>query len=277
MREAPLISVITITLNDLEGLIYTVNSVECQTYSNYEHIVVDGMSSDGTVEFCGATENRLANFFYTSERDRGIFDAMNKGARMARGDLLVFVNSSDGMTDPSVLDFVAERWCDPEEWQWGYGAMRFTDSNRVPFSGTVQAPFNRRKFKLGRQYIPHPASYVGREFFLNHGAFDESFGTAADQEFFVRVCQTHAPAVWIRFLADFMVGGVHSKESIWHIEALWHRMRVKNEVAIANNRHIDRVVSVALASAERSISRMRELLRGGANFPHAHNRPNQSG
>ena len=169
MRQAPFISVITITLNDLAGLKYTVDSVESQTYSNYEHIVVDGKSSDGTVDFCAATEKRRTNFLYTSEKDGGIFDAMNKGARMARGDLLVFVNSSDGMTDSSVLDFVAERWSDPEEWQWGYGAMRFTDSNRVPFSGTVQAPFSRRKFELGRQYIPHPASYVGRAFFLAHG------------------------------------------------------------------------------------------------------------
>ena len=271
MRKAPFISVITITLNDLAGLTYTVNSVASQTYRNYEHIVVDGMSSDGTVEFCATTGKRLANFSYTSEKDRGIFDAMNKGARMARGDLLVFVNSSDGMTEPTVLDFVAETWSAHDEWQWGYGAMRFTDSNRVPFAGTIQAPFSRRKFQLGRQYIPHPASYVGREFFLDHGAFDESFGTAADQEFFVRVCRKHPPAVWIRFLADFMVGGVHSTESIWKVEALWHQMRVKNGVAIANNRHIDRGASVALASAERSIIRMRKLLRGAANYNHVHN------
>ncbi|TGD83798.1 glycosyltransferase [Mycolicibacterium sp. CH28] len=268
MRKAPLISVITITLNDLAGLTYTVSTVENQTYSNYEHLVVDGGSNDGTVEFCASTKTRLPKFSYTSEKDRGIFDAMNKGARMAQGDLLVFVNSSDGLTDSSVLSFVAERWSESEDWQWGYGAMRFTDANRVPFSGTVQAPFSRRKFQFGRQYIPHPASYVGRKFFLDSGAFDESFGTAADQEFFMRVCNTHQPAVWIRFLADFMVGGVHSKESIWHIETLWHLMRVKNGAAIAGSRYVDRAVSVALASAERLTSTMRKLLRGGANFPH---------
>ena len=264
MREAPFISVITITLNDLAGLVYTVNSVEIQTYRNYEHIVVDGMSSDGSVKFCEAAKQRLPNFSYLSETDRGIYDAMNKGARMARGDLLVFVNSSDGLTDPSVLNFVAERWTDPEEWQWGYGAMRLTDSSRVPFGAIVQAPFDRRKFQLGRQYIPHPASYVGREFFLDHGGFDESFGTAADQEFFVRVCRTHPPAVWIRFLADFMIGGVSSKETPWSREFLWHQMRVKNDVVIANNRRIDRVASVVLAIAERLTNAFGKLLRGGA-------------
>ena len=88
-----------------------------------------------------------------------------------------------------------------------------------------------------RQYIPHPACYVGREFFLDRGGFDESFpGTAADQEFFVRVCETHPPEVWIRFLADFMIGGVSGKETTWSREALWHKMRVKNGVLIANNR-----------------------------------------
>jgi glycosyltransferase involved in cell wall biosynthesis len=253
----------------LDGLIYTVNSVENQTYRKYEHIVVDGLSSDGTVEYCDETQKRLASFDYISEKDRGIFDAYNKGARLANGDLLVFVNSSDGLTDPSVLAFVAEEWSDSGNWLWGYGAMRFTDSNRMPFTGTVQAPFSRRKFQLGRQYIPHPASYVSRELFRDQGGYDESFGTAADQEFFMRVSQKHAPAVWIRFLADFMAGGVHSSESIWHTEALWHQMRVKNGVPIANSRRVDRVASVALASGERSISRMRDVLRGGANFPHA--------
>jgi glycosyltransferase involved in cell wall biosynthesis len=267
MRQAPLISVITITLNDLDGLIYTVKSVESQTYQRYEHIVVDGLSDDGTVEFCATTEKRRTNFSFTSEKDRGIFDAMNKGAGMAHGDLLVFVNANDGLTDPSVLEFVAQKWSE-SEWQWGYGALRFTDSNRIAVSGTVQAPFSRRKFQLGRQFVPHPASYVDRKFFLENGAFDESFGTAADQEFFMRVCEKSPPAVWIRFLADFMVGGIHSTESIWHIEKLWHQMRVKNGAAIANSRRIDRMASVALASGERSIIGLRHLLRGSQNFAH---------
>lgn len=109
MKESPLISVITITLNDLAGLKYTVGSIKNQTYSNYEHIVVDGMSNDGTVEFCVSTKEQLTRFSYISERDRGIFDAMNKGARVARGDVLVFINSGDGLTDESVLSFVAEK------------------------------------------------------------------------------------------------------------------------------------------------------------------------
>ncbi|BBZ79560.1 putative glycosyltransferase [Mycolicibacterium anyangense] len=261
MRTLPLISVITITLNDLDGLVYTVNTVENQTYSNYEHIVIDGLSSDGTVDFCADAEQRLSRFSYVSEKDRGIFDAMNKGARKAQGDLLVFINSSDGFTHPSVLDFVANRWSESEDWQWGYGAMRFTDANRMPFSGTVQAPFDRRKFEFGRQYIPHPASYVSRRLFLETGGFDESFGTAADQEFFVRICRTHAPAVWIEFLADFMAGGVHSTESIWHTRTLWHLMRVKNGAAIGSNRYVDRVASAAHASAEHLASAARKQLR----------------
>lgn len=271
MRNSPLISVITITLNDLIGLKYTVDSVERQTYDNYEHIVVDGMSSDGTVEFCSVAEKRHPKLSYTSEKDDGIFDAMNKGARIARGDLLVFVNSSDRLTDPSVLDFVAGRWTDDEDWQWGYGAMRYTKSpGSTPYRGTVQAPFNRRKFQLGRQFIPHTACYVGREFFLERGGYDESFGVAAEQEFFMRACQNHPPAVWIRFLGDFMEGGAHSKVSVRHMEMLWHRMRVKNGVAIANSRHVDRAISLALAAGERSILGVRKILKGAPDFPHIH-------
>lgn len=277
MREAPLISVVTVTLNDVDGLAYTVDSVAAQTYEKHEHLVIDGLSSDGTAEFCAATEKHSTRFSYTSEKDHGIFDAMNKGARQARGDLLVFLNSSDGLTDSSVLTFVADRWMESGDWQWGYGAMRYTDSGRVPFTGTVQAPFNRRKFYLGRQFIPHAACYVSRQLFLESGAYDEAFGIAAEQEFFMRICRIHPPAVWIQFLADFMIGGAHSKESIWHHEALWHEMRVKNGVAIANSRHIDRVASVTLASGERSIARMAQLLREGKHLTHVASRANRPG
>ena len=250
MREAPFISVITITLNDLAGLDYTVRTVERQTYGNYEHLVVDGLSSDGTIEFCVAAESRLPRFSYRSEKDRGIFDAMNKGARMAQGDLLVFVCSGDGLTDPSVLQYVADRWSESDTWQWGYGAQRYTDADQVPFAGTVQAPFNRRKLQLGRQHVPHPASYVSRDFFLANGGYDEAFGTAADQEFFVRASASSPPEVWIRFLADFMVGGIHSKETLWRREKLWHLMRVKNRVMVGNNRHVDQAYSMGFAAAE---------------------------
>lgn len=261
IRTLPLVSVITVTLNDFSGLAYTVSTVESQTYSNFEHIVVDGVSTDGAAEFCAVTERRLPYFSYVSEKDQGIFDAMNKGAERARGDLLVFVNSGDGLTDPSVLEFVAQKWSESEDWQWGYGAMRFTDANRTAFAGTVQAPFDRRRFEFGRLYIPHPASYVSRQLFMDSGGFDESFGIAADQEFYVRVCRTHTPAVWIRFLADFMVGGVHSTQSVWRIKHLWHLMRVKNGSAIANSRYVDRAASVAHASAERLASVVRQQIR----------------
>lgn len=261
MRQAPCISIITVTLNDLSGLTHTVDSVESQTYKNYEHIVIDGNSYDGTAEFCATMKKRLTNFSYISEEDYGIYDAMNKGARMAKGDLLLFLNASDVLTDPSVLGFVAERWSDPEEWLWGYGGVRYMDSNRAPFSGTVEAPYDRRNFVLGRQFIPHPAAYVSREFFLDQGAFDESFDSAADQEFFVRICEKHPPAVWIQFLADFMVGGTSNKVGMWRNEALWHRMRVKNGLAIAHSPAIDRLASMILVFAIRATNAMRKLLK----------------
>lgn len=261
MRKPPFISIVTITRNDRAGLAYTVNTVANQTYPNYEHLVIDGMSSDGTAEYCAATKKRLANFSYVSEKDNGIYDAMNKGAGMARGDLLVFVNSSDGLTDSAVLEFVAERWQE-SDWQWGYGAMRFTaPTTRIPVAGTVKAPFNRRKFEFGRMYIPHPASYVRRQLFLDAGGFDESFGTAADQEFWIRIGRTQTPEVWIRFLADLMEGGVSNQQTIWHIEKLWHLMRVKNGAAIANSRHVDRAASIGVASAIQLGVNTRKILR----------------
>src|SRR6187549_1783498 len=93
-RPAPVISVITITWNDLEGLTLATESVRAQKYENIEHVIVDGGSDDGTGEW-------LLNYSppyessWVSEPDRGIFDAMNKGVAKSHGDVVVFMNAGD--------------------------------------------------------------------------------------------------------------------------------------------------------------------------------------
>ena len=267
MRALPKISIITITWNDARGLQPTIESVRRQTYPDYEHHIVDGGSTDGAVEIAAAYASIDSRVLFTSEPDRGIFDAMNKGARRATGEILVFVNSGDALTDPDTLQFVANEWAMEDDWRWGYGAQRLTDSEWRPVGGTIQAPFHSRKFELGLQYIPHASSYVARDLFLSAGAFDEDFGTAADQEVFFRLVRTHPPKVWIRFLSDFLMGGVHTTESSWSRERLWHRMRAKNGVLIANVASLDLIVSWMIAvgrGSRRALGRLGRRLLASA-------------
>lgn len=264
MRDEPKVSVVTVTLNDIDGLKRTVDSVSRQTYREFEHIIVDGGSADGTVEFCQSLNISDTRVFATSEPDDGIFDAMNKGALRASGDLLVFVNSSDQFSHDDVLKHVASAWATDGSWDWGYGALRYLDAEGSVFAGTVQAPFHPRKLELGLQFVPHPASYISRALFIELGGFDLSFGSAADQEIFVRIARTHRPHVWIEFMADFLVGGVHSQESAWSREALWHRMRKKNGAMVAGMSWADAVAAMALAGSSRSRRLVASIMKGSA-------------
>lgn len=249
MRPQPKFSVVTITYNDKSGLERTIESVRAQSYANFEHHIVDGLSTDGAADVAlkyAAADSRV---IFTSEADRGIFHAMNKGAWRSSGDLLVFLNSGDIFSDSDVLRFVSRQWVLDDEWRWGFGAQRHVNASGTPIRASVVAPFNRRKFELGLQFVPHPASYVERTLFVESGGFDEAFGTAADQEIFFRFVRVHRPAVWVRFLCDFLEGGVHTSETVWSREWLWHRMRVKNDAAFGGSNWIDAVMAAAFALA----------------------------
>jgi glycosyltransferase involved in cell wall biosynthesis len=108
--NAPLVSVVTVVINDAHGLQETIDSVRSQTYPNIEHIVVDGGSTDGTVEYL---ENLEGDVRWLSEPDDGIADAMNKGAAMAAGEWINFMNAGDIFVDGNTVErFLHER--DPE-------------------------------------------------------------------------------------------------------------------------------------------------------------------
>ena len=98
------ISIITINLNNVSGLENTLSSVRAQTFRDFEQIVVDGGSSDGSVDVIRANSDWIAQWI--SEPDSGIYNAMNKGVRMASGDYLLFLNSGDCLASPKVLENV---------------------------------------------------------------------------------------------------------------------------------------------------------------------------
>lgn len=98
------ISVITICYNDKDGLIKTINSVQSQIYEDYEHIIIDGGSLDGTLKLLKEIKNEKCHWI--SERDKGIYDAMNKGIKMAKGEWLIMLNAGDVFADSYVLEKV---------------------------------------------------------------------------------------------------------------------------------------------------------------------------
>ena len=105
LTQNPKFSIVTVTWNDLSGLRETAESVRAQTFRDFEWLIVDGGSTDGTVE--AATTGEFAKANFTSEPDKGLYDAMNKGLERITGDYVIFMNGGDTFADPEVLRDVA--------------------------------------------------------------------------------------------------------------------------------------------------------------------------
>ena len=105
MPEKPLISIITVNLNDVEGLKRTMTSVFEQTYKEYEYIVIDGGSTDGSKEYIESHSDKIDT--WVSEKDSGIYNAMNKGIKVATGEYFLFLNSGDWLHKVNILEITA--------------------------------------------------------------------------------------------------------------------------------------------------------------------------
>ncbi len=177
----PFFTVITVCRNAMSCIEPTAISLLEQQFSDWEWVVVDGASTDGTV----AAVTRLAagdpRVRIISEKDSGIFNAMNKGARLSRGHYLHFLNADDSYTAPTVLRDVWKEWADhgAPDYMYGNIIVKFPDGRAdwlerpAPVSGAMAA--------MVCGCLPHQATFARRELFEQHpGSFDESLRTAGD-------------------------------------------------------------------------------------------------
>lgn len=258
MTNLPIISVITIAFNDVEGLAKTISSVAAQDGVNIEHIIIDGGSTDGTKEYLANLQRPVK---WVSEQDNGRYDAMNKGARMASGEILWFMHSSDVFHGAISARFVENQYRS-SPFSWGYGlSNKILNGETKGIGGRV--PFSIGHFLLGGYPIPHQASVVRRDFFLELGGFDEGFGLAADQLFFMKAAVREAPAVWAEVLCDFDLTGAGSvRGALDHFRDV---TRGREALGIAlTKRPLDAtltigygIVTVASRLLNRSVGRMR--------------------
>ncbi|MFC8302302.1 glycosyltransferase [Specibacter sp. NPDC057265] len=198
-------SIITIAWNDLDGLRKTVDSVRLQKFHNIEHIVIDGGSEDGTREYLAQLDPSIK---WVSEGDAGRYDAMNKGAKMATGDLLWFLHSSDIFHSSDTVNFVAAKYIQTP-FMWGHGLSQIVDGSRILGIGG-KIPFNHSRFLIGGHVIPHQATVFNKDFFWTIGGYDIDFGLSADQMFMMKASMASVPEVWGELLCDFDALGAGS-------------------------------------------------------------------
>ena len=182
------ISIITATFNSAKTIKDTLESVRAQQYSQVEHIIVDGLSSDGTLPIV----NQYSNIAVViSEKDSGIYDAMNKGIRLASGEVIGILNSDDVYADGNVLNEVAEIFSD-DRVDACYADLQYVDE--LDTTKLVRhwksGKFNRSSFFYGWM-PPHPTLFLRRRVYEKVGLFNLALRTAADYELMLRIFVRH--------------------------------------------------------------------------------------
>lgn len=176
----PKLSVITICYNDLAGLKKTMASVKAQDFSDFEYIVVDGASTDGSAEFIHQNASLFAK--WVSEMDSGIYDAQNKGWRMSSGDYCLFLNSGDYLADDRVLSVV---FANANLSDIIYGDILVDNGNDPLYRLGQHDPFTFEDMIYTTLF--HPAAFIKRKLLEERNGYDESFRIVADYDFFLEM------------------------------------------------------------------------------------------
>ena len=235
------VSVVTIAYNDREGLRRTVESVRAQTWTDIEHIVVDGGSTDGTREWLESLDSRTA---WLSERDNGRYDGMNKGIARASGRLIWFLNSGDWFRDDDTVAHVVAEYSEAE-FAWAYGLSNIVSQGKTTAIGG-RLPFELPRFLLGGRVVPHQAAVFTAETVRTIGGYNVTFGLAADQLFIAQAALLSTPHTIARVLCNFDASGAGSTRGAWHHYRDMTRTRDAVGVRVTGSRITDRGLSLTL-------------------------------
>lgn len=173
----PKLSIITINYNNLEGLKRTVESVINQTWQEFEYIVIDGGSNDGSAEYIESQSNNIN--YWVSEPDKGVYNAMNKGIVKATGEYLLFLNSGDYLFDDTVLQENHQILIQKD---LIYFNLNFIDKT---YSWIGKYPERLSFSHFVSDTLPHPATFIKKTIFDTVGLYDETLKIVSDWKFFV--------------------------------------------------------------------------------------------
>ena len=247
------VSIITVVYNGIAHLEQTIKSVINQTYTNIEYIIIDGGSTDGTVELLKKYDERIE--YWVSEKDEGIYDAMNKGIAKATGEIVGLINADDWYEVDAVAQ-VVETFLNSHA-DIVHGAMNIVKENGNSFTKKVALDLSH--FKKG-MLLNHPTTFVKRDVYEIYGSFNTQYKIVADWELMLCLWLTGLSFVGIEStLANFRMGGVsseHLKKSLMEK----HQVRKAHDlIKIADWYYLyDRVKSFLPASLLLEISLQRQ-------------------
>lgn len=178
------VSIITSCYNREATIGGAIESVLAQDYPDIEYIIVDGLSSDHSMEVINRYRDKVARII--SERDHGMYEAINKGIRMATGDIIGLVHSDDFLYNNHVISDVVRKFEETgADFVYGDGIFVNAENTSKPVRNWIGGPYYRWKVACG--WLPlHPTCYIRRDVMMREGLYDESFKIAADSDLLVR-------------------------------------------------------------------------------------------
>ena len=199
-ENMPLITVVTVVRNGEITLEETILSVINQTYSNIEYIIIDGASTDGTIDIIKKYENRIN--YWISEPDKGIYYAMNKGVELATGDYIALLNSDDWY-EPNACEIVVNE-INIVKKDIYHGMLRVIDkkNNKIIFV------YGYDIYAINQNMIPHPTCFISKEIYLRF-KYDINYKSASDYDFIIKAYKSNASFYFIeKIMANFRTGGM---------------------------------------------------------------------
>ena len=199
-----LITIVTPCFNAAATLQATLDSVAAQGYPNVEHIVIDGGSTDGTLDILA----RTAGICYVSEPDSGRAEAANKGVRLGSGEIIGWLNADDTY-EQGALQAVADAFADPADPLWVTGYCRIVDADGVEIRRAVTwyKNFLLRHYSLSlyltQNFVPDPATFVRRHVLDEVGLLDQNYKISHDYDMWLRVARLGDPVVLRRYQSRF--------------------------------------------------------------------------
>lgn len=169
------LSIITINYNNREGLRKTIESVVNQTWNDFEYIIIDGGSTDGSVDIIREFADKID--YWVSEPDKGIYNAMNKGVAVAKGEYIQFLNSGDCLSTSNAIEEITPNLRDVDIL---FAKMRFSDTQEV-----IQCPETITMQTLYERSLPHPSSFIHRALLLKY-PYDETLRIVSDWKFWIQ-------------------------------------------------------------------------------------------
>lgn len=214
----PKLTIITIVYNNVRDIERTINSVLNQTYRKIEYIIIDGKSTDGTLDIIEKHKNSISKI--VSEPDKGIYDAMNKGLALATGDYVLFMNSGDEIYDETTVEDIFESVPGADIY---YGETEMYNDNWESLGRRRhEAPdeFDWTSFKYGMS-ISHQAIYIRRSIIT---PYDLSYKYSSDIDWIIKAAKKASSIVNVqRYVAKYLVGGMSKKK---HRESLKERFKI---------------------------------------------------